>query len=114
MLHARSIGDLANTLGRRYELAFHVLRGGLMPLLVLVCMLAVTYAVRFRERIYAPLHDVGAWRAGLLGGLSCGVAGMLFNDSGPLLLVVTVFVLASASAYLTAPPGTSNTWLDSS
>ena len=114
VLHARSIGDLANTLGRRYELAFHVLRGGLMPLLVLICLLTVTYAVRFRERIYAPLRDVGAWRAGLLGGLSCGIAGMLFNDSGPLLLVVTVFVLASASAYLTAPPVSSNARLDSS
>ena len=114
VLHARSIGDLANTLGRRYELAFHVLQGGLMPLLVLVCLLAIAYAFRFRERIYAPLRDRGAWRAGLIGGLSCGIAGMLFNDSGPLLLVVTVFALTCASAYLTAPPRSRSRFPDTS
>ena len=57
-------------------------------------MLAVAYAVRYRERIYAPLRGSPAWRAALAGGLAASVVGALFNDSGPILLVFGVFVLA--------------------
>jgi hypothetical protein len=66
-------------------------------------LLAVAYALRNR-RLFAVLPDP-AWRAALFGGLSAGVVGALTEDSGPLLFVVAVFVLACVTAYVRGAPG---------
>jgi hypothetical protein len=75
-----------------------------MPFLVLVAALAVAYAIRYRERIYAPLRGSPGWFAAFVGGLTASIAGALFNDSGPLLFVFGVFVLACATAYVRGSP----------
>ncbi len=49
--------------------------------------------VRRRERLLAPVDCDPAWLAALAGGLAAGVVGALSEDSGPVLLVVAVFVL---------------------
>ncbi|MEA2155143.1 MAG: hypothetical protein QOE11_1283, partial [Solirubrobacteraceae bacterium] len=77
---------------------------GAMPLLTLIAILAAAYAVRYRERIYAPLRGSASWTAALAGGLTASVIGALFNDSGPLLFVFGVFVLACATAYVRGSP----------
>lgn len=89
---------------RRFELAAGVFGRGLMPFAAGIAALAIAYAIRHRERLYAPLEGDEVWRAGLLGGLGAAIAGALSNDSGPVLLVLGVFVLAIATAYVRGDP----------
>jgi hypothetical protein len=58
------------------------------------------YALRWRNRLYAPVADRAGRRAALAGGLFAAVAGSLANDSGPVLLVFGVVVLALTTAYI--------------
>jgi hypothetical protein len=43
------------------------------------------------------------WLAALTGGLAAGLIGALVEDSGPVLLVVAVFVLGCVVSYLHWP-----------
>jgi hypothetical protein len=104
VLQADSAGSLWDVVTRRYTLAFNVFAQGAMPLIMVVGVLAVAYAVRYRERIYAPLRGSPSWRAALIGGLTASVVGALTNDSGPLLFVFGVAVLTCATAYVRGDP----------
>jgi hypothetical protein len=104
ILKADSLRSLLDVIERRYTLAFNVFAIGAMPLITVVMALAVAYAVRYRGRIYAPLRDSAPWRAALIGGLTASIVGALTNDSGPLLFVFGVFVLACATAYIRGDP----------
>jgi hypothetical protein len=104
VLHADGGNALHDIVVRRYELAFGVLRRGAMPFITVIAVLAIAYAARHRARVFAPLEDDAVWRAAILGGLGAAVAGALFNDSGPLLLIFGVFVLAVAVAYIRGDP----------
>lgn len=104
VLQADSAGSLWDVVARRYTLAFNVFTVGAMPFLVVVGALAVAYALRHRERVYAPLRGSPSWRAALIGGLTASIVGALFNDSGPLLFAFGVFVLACATAYVRGDP----------
>jgi hypothetical protein len=104
ILEASSAGSVEETLGRRYELAFNALKRGLMPVLTALALLAIAYAVRWRSTLYAPVADRAGWRAALVGGVVAAVVGSLVNDSGPILLVFGVVVLALATAYIQGAP----------
>jgi len=104
VLQAESAGALWDTVVRRYTLAFNVLKTGAMPFVVVLALLAVAYAARYRDRIYAPLRGSPAWSAALAGGLASAVVGTLFNDSGPVLLIFGVFVLVCVTAYVRGDP----------
>ena len=104
ILQADSAGSLWDVVTRRYTLAFNVLKGGAMPFITLIALLAAVYAVRYRERIFAPLRESPSWRATLIGGLTASIVGAVSNDSGPLLLAIGVFVLACATAYIRGDP----------
>lgn len=104
ILQADSAGSLWDVVTRRYTLAFNVLKTGAMPFVTLVAVLGAAYAVRHRRRIFAPLADSPSWQATLIGGLTASVVGALSNDSGPMLLVFGVFVLACATAYIRGDP----------
>ena len=100
ILEAGSAGSVEETIGRRYELAFATLKRGLMPVLTALALLAVAYGVRWRRDLYAPVADHAGWRAALCGSLVACVVGALVNDSGPVLLVFGVILLALATAYV--------------
>jgi hypothetical protein len=104
VLRAESGSDLLDTVERRYELAYNQFKRGLMPFATALCLLAIAYAYRYRRRIFAPLGDDPAWRAALIGGAAAGVAGTLFNDSGPVLLLFATFILAIGVAYVRGDP----------
>jgi hypothetical protein len=104
VLHADSAASLWDVIARRYTLAFNILTLGVMPFITVIAALAVAYALRYRERIYSPLRGSPAWRAALVGGLTAAIAGALTNDSGPLLFVYGVFILACATAYVRGAP----------
>jgi hypothetical protein len=104
VLRAESPGALLDVIQRRYTLAFNVLRRGAMPFAVVLGALAVAYALRHRERIYAPLRGSPSWHAALIGGLTAAIVGALSNDSGPLLFVYGVLMLACATAYVRGAP----------
>lgn len=104
ILQAESAGSLWDVVTRRYTLAFNVLKNGAMPFVTLLALLGAAYAVRHRERIYAPLGDAPSWHAALIGGLTASVVGALSNDSGPMLLAFGVFMLACATAYVRGDP----------
>jgi hypothetical protein len=100
ILGADSLQDVARTIGHRYELAWDALLRGLMPLATVAAVAAVAWAVRRRRALYAPVAHLPAWRAALAGSLAGAVAGTLSNDSGPVLLVLAVVVLAAVTAYV--------------
>jgi hypothetical protein len=104
VLRAHDGAALWDVVQRRYTLAFNVLTGGAMPFITGVALLAAGYAWKYRERIYAPLRGSPPWRAAMLGGLAASLVGALFNDSGPVLLVFGVFVLACVTAYVRGDP----------
>jgi len=104
VLQADSAGSLWDIVTRRYTLAFNVFTLGAMPLVMIVGLLGVAYALRYRERIYAPLRGSPSWRAALIGGLTASVVGALSNDSGPLLFAFGVAVLTCATAYVRGDP----------
>ena len=105
VLHARSAGDIRDIVVRRYTAAYDELKHGAMPLATALALLLAFLGVRRRERLLAPVNCDPVWLAALAGGLAAGVVGALSEDSGPVLLVVAVFVLASLLGYLwSAPP----------
>jgi hypothetical protein len=81
-----------------------VLKRGLIPFATGIAVLAVVYGIRYRRRIYVAINDDPAWRAAMYGSLAAAIAGTLFNDSGPLLLLFGIFVLVVVSAYLRGDP----------
>jgi hypothetical protein len=99
ILYAGSASSVEETVGRRYGLALDALERGLMPVLTALALLAVACALRWRRTLYAPVAEYAGWRAALVGGLVAAVVGALVNDSGPVLLVYGVVVLAFATAY---------------
>jgi len=104
VLHG-SLSDQLDTFQRRYELAWNILRSGYAPLLLFLCILAVTYAYKYRRRVYGLAVETDAvWRACLFGGLGAAVSGSLFNDSGPVLLFIGVVALVFLTTYLRAGP----------
>jgi hypothetical protein len=98
-------GGLIDTVQRRYELAWSIVSSGYAPLLTILCVLAVGYALVHRDRVYASIRGDAVWRAALGGGLAAAISGSLFNDSGPLLLFVGIVSLGFVTAYLRAAPG---------
>lgn len=104
VLQADDSGAIVDIVQRRYELAFNVLKRGLMPFATGIAVLACVYGLRYRRRIYVAIHDDPAWQAAMYGGLAAAVAGALFNDSGPLLLLLGAFVLTMVSTYVRGDP----------
>jgi hypothetical protein len=104
VLRAESGDALWDVVSRRYELAFNALTRGLMPFATGLALLAIAYAVRHRERIYAPLQSDPAWWAALSGGLASAIAGASSNDSGPVLLLFGAAALGVATAYVRGDP----------
>ncbi|HTA36686.1 MAG TPA: hypothetical protein VK761_08240 [Solirubrobacteraceae bacterium] len=100
ILHARSAGDLRDVIVRRYGAAWTELKNHAMPFATALALLYGVLAVRMRARLLAPVGDDPAWFATLAGGLTAGVVGSFSEDSGPVLLVVAVFVLGCVAAYL--------------
>jgi hypothetical protein len=100
VLHAHHTSDLWHTVKRRYEVAWNILKAAYTPIVSAISLLAVAYAARYRARIYAAVGDDPAWRAALIGGVVSSVVGSLANDSGPVLLLIGIVALASATAYL--------------
>jgi hypothetical protein len=99
-----SLSDQLDTFERRYRLAWTILSSGYGPVLLLLCVLAVTYALVHRRRIYGAVELDPVWRACLFGGLGAAVSGSLFNDSGPMLLFIGIVALTFLTAYLRAGP----------
>ena len=102
VLDAGGRQNLIDIVVRRTTLAFQALWRGLMPLAVIASLGAVWFAFRNRW-LYSPVpHPM--WSAALLGGLTSGIVGAFAEDSGPLLFVVAVWMLAIATAYIQGEP----------
>lgn len=97
VLAVHSSGNVGDTVLRRYKLAYGAYVHG-MPVAAIAAAVAVVFALRNRW-LYDGVPGV-AWRAALVGGIVGGIVGALTEDSGPLLLVVAVFMLACVTAYL--------------
>ncbi|HEY3958918.1 MAG TPA: hypothetical protein VGL68_00250 [Solirubrobacteraceae bacterium] len=104
ILHARSAGDLRDVIVRRYGAAWEELKNHAMPIATAFALLCAGLGLRRRDRLLAPVAGDLVWRAALVGGLTAGVVGALVEDSGPVLLVVAVFVLGCVMTYLWARP----------
>ena len=89
---------------RRFELAGRGLIRGLMPVAALIAALTVALGIKRRDRVLAPVNNDAGWRAALAGAAAVGVFGALFNDSGPMLLLIAVFIAACAAVYLRGSP----------
>ena len=105
LLRADDTSELWELVTRRYELAWRILTSANKPAYFLAALLAVAFAWRNRDRLYAALPH-RAWAAALIGGLAVGVVGALVNDSGPVLFINAVIGLAALTAYLLGRPPT--------
>ena len=103
LLRADDSSELWELVTRRYQLAWRILTSGNKPAHLLAALLAVAFAWRNRDRLYASLPH-RAWAAALAGGLAVGIVGALANDSGPVLFVNAVLGLAGLTAYLLGRP----------
>jgi hypothetical protein len=99
LLRTQNFDELWELVSRRYELSFRVLKSGRTPAYFLGAALAVWFAWRNRDWLYANLPH-RAWAAVIIGGLAAGIAGTLTNDSGPILLVNAVLALGGVTAYI--------------
>jgi hypothetical protein len=104
ILHAHSAGDVREELVRRYTAASQELGNHAMPVACALALACAAWAWGRRGRLLAPVAADPAWLAALAGGIAAGVIGALSEDSGPLLLVVAVFVLGCAGSYLWGRP----------
>jgi hypothetical protein len=104
VLRADDGGALEDTVVRRYELAWNTFTDGIMPLLTLLALGGIAWAMRHRDRLLEGVPCPDCWRAALAGSAAAGLAGALSNDSGPLLLVFATFVAAWVAGYLRARP----------
>jgi hypothetical protein len=102
VIQVHSAANLHDVIVRRYGLAWEQLKRKDLLTATVIGALAVAYALRNR-RLFAVLPDP-AWRAALFGGLAAGIAGALTEDSGPMLFVVAIFVLACVTAYIRGAP----------
>jgi hypothetical protein len=100
VLHVRSPGELRDVIVRRYGGAWSELHNHAMPAATALALLAAAFGLRLHRRLLAPVANDAIWRAALAGGLAAGVVGALVEDSGPVLLVVAVFVLVCVLSYL--------------
>ena len=109
VLHARTGAELGDVLRRRYGAALAVLLEPGMAAATVAALLACLLGFRARGRLLAPRPSADApgerdpaLAALFAGGLAAGVVGTLVEDSGPLLLVEAVAVLACVACYLYA------------
>jgi hypothetical protein len=104
ILHARSAGDLRDVIVRRYGAAWDELKNHAMSFATAFALLYAGLGLRRRDRLLAPVAGDPVWRAAFAGGLTAGLIGALVEDSGPVLLVVAVFVLGCVATYLWSAP----------
>lgn len=102
VLEARSLADVRDELDNRYATAWRALREPGMALATVVAAVLAAAGARLRARLLAPVGGDELFAAAFAGGLLGGVVGALVEDSGPLLLVQAVLVLACAAVYLHA------------
>ena len=104
VLGADNPGDLGDIARRRFSLAWNALMRGLMPVVTVICLAALVVGLRRWRDWLAPVQGAPAWIAAFGGGVAAGVIGALANDSGPVLLVFAVIILAFALAYVRGRP----------
>ena len=104
VLRSDGSGDLLDTFLRRYELAGRALIRGFMPVATAVAVLAIALGVRRRDSLFDTVGGDPAWVAAIGGCAAVGVGGAIFNDSGPVLLIIATFVAACAVLYLRGRP----------
>jgi hypothetical protein len=102
VLRADDRSALGDVISRRYELAFNVLKRPAMLVLTPLALALIVWAIRRRKALFQGIPGGERWQAALAGAAAAGVAGALFNDSGPLLLVFSTFVAGWVLAYLQA------------
>jgi hypothetical protein len=100
--HVGSLTDLRDLLVRRARSAWQALADPAMACVTALAALAGVTAVRRRARLLEPVGGDPAVAAALAGGLAAGATGALSEDSGPLLFVQAIVVLAALAAYLHA------------
>jgi hypothetical protein len=101
VLQARSTGELRDVIVRRYRAAWgdHA-----MPVATALALACAMLGVRARSHLLEPVGEDPAWLAALAGGLVAGLVGAFSEDSGPVLLVVSVFALVCVLSYLWGRP----------
>jgi len=104
VIHAPSGGTIWDIVRRRYDVAWSIFRAGETPLLTVVALLAATYAVRHRRRVFAAVAPDALWPACLAGGFAAAVSCAVFNDSGVSELILGTGGVACLAAYVRAPP----------
>lgn len=104
IVHGEGPSEWADIAQRRFTIAFRGLRFFPVALTVAIGLVCFALALRFRERLYAPLRDQPAFMAGIWGGFWATVIGAASNDSGPVIFSLGFFGLAFATAYVWGRP----------
>ncbi len=75
-----------------------------MPVATVLALLALALGIVRRQRLLTTVGGDAAYGAALWGLVAIGLAGALFNDSGPVLLLFAVFLALNVVLYLRGDP----------
>ncbi len=104
VLRAGGVHDLGDVFQRKLESSYGSLTRGIIPLLSLAAVVAIVAGTVNRGRLLRPIADCPGLRAGLYGALAAVIAGVLTNDSGPVILLIGSVYLALAVGYVRSGP----------
>ena len=76
-------------------------------MLVVIALIGLVAAIRYRRRLLAPLANAPGLRAALVGAVVGVVAGALSNDSGPIIFLIGAVYLALFLGYSLSMPKSS-------
>jgi hypothetical protein len=100
VVHGNGPGDLLDTLKRRSVISWRGLQDTPVLIVCVIGAIAFVWALRRRDRVFAPLRDHPAFMAGLWGGLAATLVGALSNDSGPVIFALGFLILLLATGYV--------------
>jgi hypothetical protein len=100
VVHGQGAGGFLDIVKRRSVISWRGLSDIWVLAICLIGMVAFVWAIRNRERVFAPLRGHPAFMAGLWGGLAATVVGALGNDSGPLIFALGFLTLLFATGYV--------------
>lgn len=104
VLRAGGLHELGDVFQRKLESSYGSLRRGVIPLLSVLALAALVAGLRLRARLLGPLGAYPGLRSGLYGTVAAVVAGVLTNDSGPVILLIGTVYLALAVGYVQSRP----------
>jgi hypothetical protein len=104
VIHGNGASGLVDILHRRLTISLNGLDNIPVAIVCALGVVACVFAIRGRDRLFAPLSDHPAFMAGIWGSFFATVIGALSNDSGPVIFALGFLGLLFATGYVWGKP----------